>query len=116
MHELPITESILNIALKHAEADGAERIVRINLRIGELSDIIDAWVQRYFDYLSKDTIADGATLKIERLPVIFRCNACENNFQIDIRKIKDIVCPACGGNGVELVSGREFYIKDIEVL
>lgn len=116
MHELAITESILKIALKHAEADGAQRIVRINLRISELSDIVDEWVQRYFDYLSKDTVAEGATITIERLPVIFRCNACENNFQVDIRKIKDVICPACGGNGVEFVSGREFYIKDIEVL
>jgi hydrogenase nickel incorporation protein HypA/HybF len=116
MHELPITESILNIVLRHAEANQALKVVKISLRIGELSDIVDEWVQRYFDYLSKDTIAEGATLKIERSPVIFRCKACEKDFRFDIRKIKDIICPVCGGKSVELVSGREFYIKDIEVL
>lgn len=116
MHELPITESILNIVLRHAEENEAVKIVNINLRIGELSDIVDEWVQRYFDYLSKDTIAEGATLQIERSPVIFQCTACEKDFRFDIRKIKDIVCPNCGGKSVELVSGREFYIKNIEVL
>lgn len=116
MHELRITESILNIVLKHAEANQALKIVKIHLRIGEFSDIVDEWIQRYFDYLSKDTIAEGATLKIERSPVVFRCTTCEKDFQFDIKKVKDIICPTCGGKSVEFVSGREFYIKNIEVL
>jgi len=116
MHELTVTESILNIALKHANSNNVEWIVSISLRIGELSDLINEWVQRYFDYLSKDTIAEGAKLDIERSPVVFRCDGCEKSFQVDIKKIKEVICPGCGGKKNTLISGREYYIKNIAVI
>ena len=72
MHELPITESILRVVLKHAETNKVRRVVTIHLQIGKLSDLEDEWIQRYFDYLSKGTLAEGAKLKIERMnPLIF---------------------------------------------
>ena len=57
MHELPITESILKIVLKHAETNSVRKVMSINLQIGKLSDLEDEWIQRYFDYLSKGTVA-----------------------------------------------------------
>jgi hydrogenase nickel incorporation protein HypA/HybF len=116
VHELPITERILSVVIRHAAANNAARVVSVNLRIGELSDIIDEWLQRYFNYLSKDTIASGAVIRIERLPVIFRCGPCDEMFNIDIKEMREISCPLCGGENVVLVSGREFFIKDIEVV
>lgn len=115
MHELPITESILKIVLKHAEADGADKVVSVSLRIGEMSDIVDEWLQRYFDYLSKGTPAEGAALRIERSPVIFRCEGCGESFAVNIREAREIVCPKCSGGKATLVSGREFFINHIEV-
>ena len=57
MHELSITESILKIVLKHAQKSGIQKVMTIHLRIGKLSDLEDEWIQRYFDYLSKESIA-----------------------------------------------------------
>lgn len=116
MHELPVTEGILKIVLRHAESDGARKVVAIHLRVGELSDLIDEWIQRYFDYLSRGTIAEGAVLKIERSPVVFRCEECGESFPVDVRKTRDIACTRCGGAKTIFVSGREFFIKHIEVL
>jgi len=39
MHELPITESILKIVLKHAETNNVRQVVTIHLQIGKLSDL-----------------------------------------------------------------------------
>jgi hydrogenase nickel incorporation protein HypA/HybF len=116
MHELSVVDSILKVVLKHAAINGVEKVVGVELRIGELSDLADEWVQQYFDYLSKDTIAAGATIKIERSPVIFRCENCGEDFSVPVRETRKFVCPACGGKKVTLVSGREFYIKNIEVI
>jgi hydrogenase nickel incorporation protein HypA/HybF len=116
MHELPVTENILKVVLRHAEEARADKVISVSLRIGELSDIIDEWLQRYFDYLSKGTLAEGATLQVERMPVIFRCEGCGESFRIKIREVKDIVCPACGEGKTTFVSGREFFIKNIEVI
>ena len=114
MHELPITEDILKIALSHGEKNGAKRIVRINLVIGELTDLIDEWVQRYFEYLAKDTIAAEAKLVIERVPITVMCAECNKPFVVDKKKL-DFNCPVCGQKGTELMRGREFTVKSIEI-
>ena len=116
MHELQVTESILAIALKHAAANNVEKVISIQLRVGELSDIENEWIQKYFDYLSKDTLASGATLKIERTPVIMQCDACSHSFAINMKEMKEIQCPQCSHKRCTLTSGREYYIKDMEVM
>jgi hydrogenase nickel incorporation protein HypA/HybF len=115
MHELPVTESILNIVLKHAAANRVRAVVSISLRVGEMSDLEDEWIQRYFDYLSKDTVAEGAKLKIERVPVTIECSNCQTTYTVKIREEKDPKCPQCGSSGGKLIAGREYYIKDMEV-
>ena len=115
MHELPITESIFKVVLKHARSSNARKVITVRMRIGKLSDLEDEWIQRYFDYLSKDTVAEGAKLDIERTPVVLQCNACTTSFEVDMTKIEGMVCPACGQEGGTLVSGREYCIKEIEV-
>jgi len=114
VHELPITEDILKIALSHGEKNGAKRIVRINLVIGDLTDLIDEWVQRYFEYLAKDSIAAEAKLVIERVPITMMCAKCEKPFEVDKKKL-DFTCPVCGQKSTELIKGREFTVKSIEI-
>ena len=115
MHELPITESILNIVLKHAAKNNVRQVVAIHLRIGKLSDLEDEWIQRYFDYLSKDTVAQGAKLVIERMPIMVQCNGCSTSYEAEAAKLGDLVCPNCRQTEGTLISGREYYIKDMEV-
>jgi hydrogenase nickel incorporation protein HypA/HybF len=112
MHELSITQSILDIALEQAEKNNARKIRSISISIGELTGIVDDCVEFYFPFLSKDTIADGATLTFDKKPTMLRCRECENTFSPD-----DIVwtCPDCRSQSVEIISGRECYINTIEV-
>ena len=115
MHELPITESILKIVLKHAEMNNAQKVMAIHLQVGKLSDLEDDWIQRYFDYLSKGTLAEGAKLKIERTPIMVQCYACSTPYEAEMARMDDLVCPSCGERGGTLISGREYYIKEMEV-
>ena len=41
MHELPVTESILEIALRHAQKADATRITDLHLVIGQLATLVD---------------------------------------------------------------------------
>jgi hydrogenase nickel incorporation protein HypA/HybF len=116
MHELQVTERILDIILRHAKANGVSKVISIQLKIGELSDLENEWIQSYFDHLSKGTIAENAKLKIERTPVVMECDDCGHSFEVNIREIKDILCPECACRKCTLVSGKEYYIKDMEVL
>jgi len=112
MHELSVTQGMLEIALRHAQQAGAQRITHINLVIGDLSSIVDDSVQFYFDIISQDTIAEGARLIFQRLPATFRCWDCGNTFTPNGR---DFTCPQCGGPKVEVIAGNEFRVESIEV-
>ncbi len=69
MHELAVTESILEIALRHSGEAGAQRITDLHLVIGELSTIIDESVQFYWDFVSEGTPADA---RLQRRGYLYR--------------------------------------------
>jgi hydrogenase nickel incorporation protein HypA/HybF len=116
MHELYVTKSIFNIVLKHATAGNVSRVVSVNLEIGSLSDLQGEWLQRYFDKLSLGSIAEGAKLKITRAPAVFLCNPCRQSFEIFSLLEEELSCPHCQGKEVSLVSGKEYHVKNMEVL
>ncbi|HEB32532.1 MAG TPA: hydrogenase maturation nickel metallochaperone HypA [Spirochaetes bacterium] len=115
MHELSVTKSILDILLKHAASNDVSRIINVHLKIGELSDLEGEWIQRYFDYLSKGTVAQGAVIKIKKAPVQFTCDKCFTVFSIDIKKVEEIHCVKCGSAECTLKTGMEYYVEDMEV-
>jgi len=112
VHELSVTQSVLDLALRHAEQAGAKRITRINLVIGELSGIVDDCIQFYFDFVSKNTLAEGAQLAFERRPACLCCRACGHEFALEDG---NWACPVCQAQGGDIVAGREFYMDSIEV-
>jgi len=114
MHEMPVTESILDIVLKHAVMNECTKVLSIHLQIGGLSDLADEWLQRYFNYLSRGTMAEGAKLKIDRMPVVLKCDDCRVSSVTQPAQIDTFVCPVCGAKSAALVSGREYYIKTME--
>lgn len=115
MHELPVTKSIYQIILKHAKRGNVKTVISVNLEIGALSDLQEEWVQRYFDYLSRGSIVEGAKLRINRVPAIFRCNHCQRSFEVDSLLRDDLSCVRCNNKEVTLISGREYHVRNMEV-
>ena len=115
IHELAITESLLKIVLKHAEENDADKVVSVQLQVGELRDIVEVWMQHYFDYLSKGTVADGAKIMIRTIPATLRCESCAHQFSADIRS-SDPLCPLCSCNSWQVTGGEEFLIESIGVV
>jgi hydrogenase nickel incorporation protein HypA/HybF len=115
MHELFVMQSILEVTLEYAAKYNAKKVTRINLEIGELSGFIADWMYRYFDYVSEDTIAERAELCIEHVPAIIRCKSCGNEYRLTRENI-EFICPGCGdGSHNEILSGKEYNLKSIEV-
>ena len=113
MHELSVTESILEIATRHAVAAGAQRVTDINLVIGRLSSIVDDSVQFYWDIVSQNTICAGSRLHFQRIPARMACLECAQEYTFD----DDLIpCPGCGSSSVRILSGEEFHLDSIEVL
>ena len=111
MHELPVTRSILEIVLRHAAANGVERVSAIDLSIGALSDLEPEWLQSYFDHLSRGTPADGARLRIRRSPLTFRCGSCSARAAVNPARPAPITTTASPRTG----SGRSVSIVGVTV-
>ena len=112
MHELTITESILEIALKHADKANARRITDIYLVIGQLSSIVDDSVQFYWDLIAEGTIAEGAKLHFERKPTEILCLECGLRYNPPSGQM---ACPDCDSINIRIVSGEEFFLEAIDV-
>ncbi len=112
MHELSVTESILDIALRHAEQAKARHITDLYLVIGQLSSIVDDSVQFYWDIITKETLAEGAKLHFRRIATEMQCQECHTRYEPTDQKF---ACPACNSSNVRITSGDEFYLEAINI-
>ena len=121
MHEMAATQVMLNMALEHADG---QRIIDIYLRVGRMSAIVPESVQLFFDYLSKDTLAEGAALHFEVLPIEMTCLDCGK--QADLSEWADELPQAvmmhalergcdCGSNKLRVTGGAGFDMVSIAV-
>ena len=112
MHELSVTESLLKIAVEHAEKANARRVTDLHIVIGDLASMVDDSIQFYWDIIARDTIAEQATLHFRRLPAQLQCNTCSEKYQ---PTEKELICPTCHGIGAKIISGEEFFLESIDV-
>ncbi|MFN2114197.1 MAG: hydrogenase maturation nickel metallochaperone HypA [Anaerolineae bacterium] len=112
MHELAVTQGLLELALRHADEAGGGRITDLYLVIGRLSSVVDDSVQFYWDVISEGTAAEGAELHFRRVPVEMRCLACSLDYRPDG---EDLACPECNGLAVRVVSGDEFRLEALDL-
>ena len=112
MHEMAITMSLLDLVLEEAAKAGASKITTVNIVLGEMTGIIDQYVQANFELLSQNTPAEGATLTFQNVPRKARCRQCAHVFQPS-----DLVwaCPQCQSTELEIIGGNELYVESIEV-
>lgn len=113
MHEMAVTQSILDIVIQTANQNNSPKVEKIYLVIGELSSYIDESIQFIFDFLSKGTCAEEASLVIRKVPANALCSSCCHTFEQKKPLIHE--CPACGSLGLSITGGDEFYIESIEV-
>jgi hydrogenase nickel incorporation protein HypA/HybF len=112
MHELAVTESVLDISLRHAQKAGAKRIISIHLVIGKFSSIVDDSVQFYWDTIAEGTIAEGATLHFERIPAEMACLDCGLTFE---PTDETFACPQCMSPRVKITRGDELRVEGIDI-
>jgi hydrogenase nickel incorporation protein HypA/HybF len=112
MHEYGVTESLLRIVEDKAREAGVTKVTTIRVVVGALTGFVPDCIRFYYETMSKDTVAEGANLEFEELPVLLRCRSCEKCFQPESR---EWTCPACGSSEIGIEGGRELYIKEMEV-
>jgi len=112
MHELPITQSIVEIAVRHGEQANARRVTDIYLVIGQLSSVVDDSVLFYWDLISENTICEGAQVHFERIPAKLHCLDCNHIFTIPDGLTP---CTQCNSTLVKIINGKEFRFDSIKI-
>ena len=112
MHELPITQSLLDLAIKHAEEAGGGKITDLYLVVGKLASVVDDSVQFYWDIISEDTAAEGAKLHFRHTPLKIECLDCGAVFEPEEFSY---TCNTCSGFRVRVAGGDEFHLEAIDL-
>jgi hydrogenase nickel incorporation protein HypA/HybF len=111
MHELGLMQETLALALAHAGHRDARAIHRISLRIGRLSGVVSEAMAFAFEAVAAGTIAEGAVLEIEDVPLACACESCGDEFE---PLAFDYTCTRCGATA-RVIRGRELELAALEV-
>ena len=112
MHELAVTESLLNLALRHADQAEARRVTGLYLVVGQLSSLLDDSVQFYWDIISQDTRCEGARLHFRRVPATLVCLDCQHAYVLASGLA---ACAQCGSDRVRVTGGDEFRLESMDI-
>lgn len=108
MHELAITQSVVDAACERAAGRPVRRIL---VRVGALTAVVPEAMLFCFDLVTEGTVAEGARLDIEQPPGGARCRTCGTDFAL---ADAILLCP-CGSADVAVTAGRELQILSMEV-
>lgn len=112
MHELGITQSIVEIAERTARENGGNKVLSVTVEIGALSGVIPDAIEFCFEACAAGTMLEGCQLLIDAIPGRGRCPECRLEQKIDNHSF---ACESCGALGLERLQGEELRIKELEV-
>lgn len=114
MHELGIVMHVIKQVEEVAAENGVEKVVKLNIEVGEVSSVVPQLFTDCFEWAKKKTrFLRDAELELIVLQALSYCKACGNSFRTTEYAKK---CPHCGSYDTYLITGNEINIKDIEVL
>ncbi len=112
MHEMSIIAGVLDSVEPSARQAGADRVLKISLRIGDMTEVVDEALEFAFDVLTEGTICEGAELVVTKVHPRSVCFECGEEFDHD-RFHRS--CPSCGSFQTQTLQGKELEIESIEV-
>jgi len=114
MHETALALSILDVVVEKCREAGGHTVDQVRLRIGMAAGVMPEALKFAFDASKATTAADNAELVIERVPVAGVCNECKKEFTVqDVQYV--FSCPLCNSKFIDIKSGREMEIVDMEI-
>lgn len=111
MHELSLAQALADEVERVARQNRLTRVVRVEVDVGVLRQVIPDIMQEAFCQVSDGTMAEGAVLQLHFSPALARCRGCQKHYEPDI---DDFRCPGCGRADADVLGGEEFLLKTVE--
>ncbi len=112
MHEMSLCEAVVEMAVEEAKKNGAVRIRAVTLEVGALGHVDPDALAFCFSAVSHGTLAADAKLIIDRVPGSGWCFDCAKTVPMTERFG---ACPECGRRHVQMSSGDELRLRELEV-
>ena len=109
MHEMSITQGIIDLCLEHA---AGRRILSLYVEIGALSSVVPEAIEFCFEACSRETLLEGARMTIVLVPGMGHCEKCGR--KMPLTELYG-ACQFCGSYRVKIVAGEELRVREIEV-
>lgn len=111
MHEIRIAEDLARIVLETAGNENLTVVSAVNISFGQMVQIVPEIFKFAFTEAVRDTIAAAAEINIEVLSVRLKCKTCGAAFNMGDEYF---TCNNCGSSEIEILQGKELFIKSIE--
>ena len=112
MHEMSLAEGVLGVIEDAAQAQGFARVRTVWLEIGRLAAVEVEALRFSFDVVKRGSVADAATLEIIDVPGTAWCMQCSDSVPLAARGEP---CPRCGSHQLQVSSGTEMRVKELEI-
>ena len=112
MHELSLAMDLVEQLNEVVIREKATKVVEINIVIGAMSGVERVPFEFAFPQAAQNTPLEGAVLHIEEVPLVLSCSDCNKETETDELLM---ICPVCNSVSVDIVQGKEFLIKSMEV-
>lgn len=114
MHETALALSILDVVVEKCREAGGHTVDQVRLRIGFAAGVMPEALSFAFDAAKATTVAEHAELVVERVPVSGVCSDCKKEFSVS--EVKYVFsCPLCNSKFIDIKTGREMEIVDMEI-
>ncbi len=113
MHELDLAHDLIDLAGDAAARAGAERVLVVRVRVGQLSGVEGDALRTAWPEASIGTVAEGARLEIIDVPLVVWCAFCL--CEVTPRAINHLACPTCGTAAGEVRQGRDLELESLEI-
>ena len=110
MHEYAIADALLQQVEIQAHRHGAEQVLRIQVRVGELAGVEPALLHSAWELISEGTICTRSQLDLRSVPVCWVCPRCE----CSLGAKGALFCESCG-IPAELARGDELILDRVEM-
>lgn len=105
--------NFVNLALREAEAQHAEKVTAITVEVGETSGVLPEYLQKYYPEAVRGTIMEGSRLVTEPIPVEAVCSDCGTHYHPD--RSNGYACPSCKSIRAKITGGRGVTLKAVEI-
>lgn len=112
MHEYSIVQNLIDLCEQNAEQNGASKVHRVVVGIGQLSSVEPQLLKTAFDTFKLDTIASDAIMEIKNIMLKSECSDCGCEFE---PSLDNFLCTKCGSSNTKLISGDELLLLSLEI-